>query len=97
MSDLIQVLNLAIQLYRHYRDSPSEFLALAVEGMSMACHYKFTSAEHEQSPTSGPFVDDVRLTVRERHLSDTQTEQILNLGQGCLNCLLDLEALLRKH
>lgn len=42
-------------------------------------------------------VDDVRLTVRERHLSDGQTEQILKLGQGCLNCLLDLEALLRKH
>jgi hypothetical protein len=35
--------------------------------------------------------------VRERHLSDAQTEQILNLGQGCLNCLLDLEALLQKH
>jgi hypothetical protein len=30
-------------------------------------------------------------------LSDGQTEQILNLGQGCLNCLLDLEALLQKH
>lgn len=35
--------------------------------------------------------------MRERHLSDAQTEQILNLGQGCLNCLLDLEALLQKH
>jgi hypothetical protein len=30
-------------------------------------------------------------------LTDGQTEQILNLGQGCLNCLLDLEALLQKH
>ena len=42
-------------------------------------------------------VDDVRLTVRERHLTPEQTERLLNLGQGCLNCLLDLEELLRKH
>ena len=42
-------------------------------------------------------VDDVRLTVKERHLNEAQTEQILDLGQSCLNCLLDLEALLRKH
>jgi hypothetical protein len=42
-------------------------------------------------------VDDVRLTVRERHLTEGQTEHILSLGQACLNCLLDLDTLLQKH
>jgi hypothetical protein len=42
-------------------------------------------------------VDDIRMTVKEYHLNGSQTENIINLGQGCLDCLLDLEALLRKH
>jgi hypothetical protein len=33
ISDLIQVSNLAIQLYRRCRDSPNEFATLAVEGL----------------------------------------------------------------
>ncbi len=42
-------------------------------------------------------VDDVRLTVRERHLTEEQTDHLLDLGQSCLKTLLDLEELLRKH
>ncbi len=37
------------------------------------------------------------MTVKEYRLDCSQTENIINLGQGCLDCLLDLEALLRKH
>jgi len=42
-------------------------------------------------------VDDIRITVKEYHLNSSQTDNIISLGQGCLDCLLDLEALLRKH
>jgi hypothetical protein len=42
-------------------------------------------------------VDDIRMTVKEYRLNSSQTENIISLGQGCLDCLLDLEALLRKH
>jgi hypothetical protein len=37
------------------------------------------------------------MTVKEYRLNSSQTENIISLGQGCLDCLLDLEALLRKH
>lgn len=37
------------------------------------------------------------MTVKEYHLNSSQTENIISLGQACLDCLLDLEALLRKH
>jgi hypothetical protein len=42
-------------------------------------------------------VDDIRMTVKEYRLNSSQTENIISLGQGCLDCLLDLEALLRKY
>ncbi|KAL9115515.1 MAG: hypothetical protein Q9227_000836 [Pyrenula ochraceoflavens] len=42
-------------------------------------------------------VDDVRLTIREQQLDEAKTQEILSLGQGCLDCLLELEALLRRY
>lgn len=42
-------------------------------------------------------IDDVRLTIREEQLDQQKTEEILHLGQGCYDCLLELEALLRRY
>ncbi|KAL9621268.1 MAG: hypothetical protein Q9160_004289 [Pyrenula sp. 1 TL-2023] len=42
-------------------------------------------------------IDDVRLTIREEQLDQERTEEILHLGQSCYDCLLELEALLRRY
>jgi hypothetical protein len=40
----------------------------------------------------------VRVTIKESSELDEPTlEHILDLGQGCLDCLHDLEALIRKY
>jgi hypothetical protein len=42
-------------------------------------------------------VEDVRVTILEHDVEGEKVEQILHYGQGCLDCLLDLEELLRKY
>jgi hypothetical protein len=42
-------------------------------------------------------VDDIRLTLREQSLEKDNMDHLLQIGQGCLDVLKDLEAVLRKY
>jgi hypothetical protein len=42
-------------------------------------------------------VDDVRVTILEHDVEGERVDQILHYGQGCLDCLLELEGLIRKY
>jgi hypothetical protein len=97
IGDFIQVSNLAFNLYRQCRQCSKEFIALSNEGeLGISC---LLSNRRLISIVASLrlVVDDVRVTIKESGLNESRTEEILHLGQGCLDCLIDLEALLRKY
>lgn len=95
ISDFIQVSNLAFKLYRKCRNFPENFAAVSTEGMIPSTLMNAFLVKVELVANLRLVVDDIRMSIKENdlNLDEDVTDNLLQLGQGCQDCLLELGGL----
>jgi hypothetical protein len=97
IGDLVLLSSLALNLYRKCRDCSKDFAALSNEGKSRIHSGLWNLLSSCAVIGLRVIVDDIRVTVKEQSLGKEEEEQLIRIGQGCLDVLRELEAVLRKY